>query len=58
MKKKCPTCNGDGFKMIEETPEDCERCAGTGEVIIYDLFEIIECITPLNKVIINAYTNS
>ena len=31
--KQCPKCQGEGFTMIDENPEECERCEGTGEVI-------------------------
>lgn len=57
MKKECPSCKGDGFEMIDETPEDCMRCSGTGEINPNDLFEqMVALVTPINQAMLQAFT--
>lgn len=59
MKKKCPSCKGDGFIMIDETPEECKRCEGEGQIESGDiLFEMMGKIAHnCNPTILAIYGN-
>lgn len=57
MKKQCEKCKGEGFILVDETPEECSTCEGTGEVEEQpDYFQMFaDLVKPINKVISQLY---